>query len=285
MLINIFASIVFFALLWGSFELMRRKKWATIIYFIFLPILLIAFWVWLWNDANEAHRITHWAANLIWNIDGTPLETKSTFAWIKLGSVIAGVLWLFVGRYYKIIPTKLFYWGAWIILGANILEASIQDITLAFSSCDPSLSPLLNGIAGLILIATMTLPSKMTVNRSSTKHDFEWDLSWIWILSYTLWNWIFTTNNWSEYSMRHAALLLAPIAACLLFNRRIWVMARAYTLGIYMIASFTIPSPIAYTTVEKWSYLPFSWTVNALSLALAVVAAIEYILMLHKKKA
>ncbi len=53
-----------------------------------------------------------------------------------------------------------------------------------------------------------------------------------WIIAYTIWNWIFVTNEFSDSISRlHVGILLAPIVSCLLlWTPGYWLIFRANSL-------------------------------------------------------
>lgn len=99
----------------------------------------------------------------------------------------------------------------------------------------------LNALAGLINIFCMT---GWWGIYSSKKHD---DMLWpdmtIWyIVAYDVWNFTYTYLNLPTHSWYCGlALLLAPTAAAMLWNKGGWIQNRANTLGIWCMFAQVVP--------------------------------------------
>ncbi len=149
------------------------------------------------------------------------------FAWVKTYSVLLGCAWISLIRFTSYIQPKIGYRVVFFILAANILEASILDFTNGH---------IINAIAGLLVILTMPKPKKITTEHQSSIKDLNYDTSYLWIIAYTVWNSCFLYINWdARLWLQTTAVLGAPLLMAVLFGRKTWLQARAYTLGIYII--------------------------------------------------
>ena len=66
-------------------------------------------------------------------------------------------------------------------------------------------------------------------------------MSRLWIVAYLVWNWNFVYGNFPENAMFHVMVLAACTIPGLL-KPGLWIEARAYTLGGWMIYSFAFPA-------------------------------------------
>jgi hypothetical protein len=81
-------------------------------------------------------------------------------------------------------------------------------------------------------------------------HDFRWDISYPWIFGYTLWNWLFIAIDYpSAYSME--AFILAVPLCISLFQRKLWLQARAYTLSFYLMIGFCFPTLVTRESTDR----------------------------------
>ncbi len=123
-----------------------------------------------------------------------------------------------------------------VFLGINILEATFTDLI--------RYKRIFNGITGLALTVSVVFLSLEWIDISQTTSLFG-NFSHIytanaatfwgtiaWIIAYTLWNWIFVTNEFSTSIARlHVGILLAPIIGCIIFgNPGYWLVFRANSL-------------------------------------------------------
>ena len=217
-------------------EVFRRSKWATIGFFFILPFALFLTWM---------------------NAD-----IDSFFRYVKLFSVIFAVVWFTIFRYTKWDKKKYFKIVAAAILIVNILEAVIQD----FSNFN--LPGMLNAFAGLFSIIALPSWKFIKTDYDSKYKDLIWEnMTMLWIVAYTVWNFVFIYHNLPD-SAAYAIMMLLACFIPALFKTSIWMQARAFTLATWMMYLFTFRSFMARQII----YLP----TNDLSLLLA--ASISLIL-------
>jgi len=221
------AGVVFvmglLALLWGMQELQRREPRFVAAFFLLLPPLLVPYWARVYQT--------------------------DLFHWVKLFSVIAGVLWFTALRHTRFGKVRWAYYGVFVILAANILEAVLQDLS------GGHLAHYLNATAGILLIVTLLdRLDSIQVNADSRFRDLEWgSMTLAWIIGYTLWNWTFVFLQYPWNAGKHIAVLGAALLVGLQNPRR-WLQARAFTLGTYLILLFSFPGFIeAGADTRAWS--------------------------------
>lgn len=133
---------------------------------------------------------------------------------------------------------------AWAILGLNILEATLADAVHG---------RWMNTAVGAVLIATLAGPGAVTVTQFQGRPAVRYDLPWRWIVAYTLWNFTVVAGNYPLRWLDHCAVLGAPLAATLVLgDRRYWLEARAFTLGIFLVAVIFV------IDVLGWPWIPDS---------------------------
>lgn len=90
-----------------------------------------------------------------------------------------------------------------------------------------------NGIAGILNIFVMT--GWFGIYVSKKKQDMLWpDMTWVFIISYDIWNFCYTYNCLPTHSWYCGlALLLAPTVAGMLWNKGGWIQNRANTLALW----------------------------------------------------
>ena len=223
-------------------EVFRRNRWATIVMFFILPIFLTPIWI---------------------NADIEPL-----FRWVKLFSVIFAVIWFTIFRYTTLGKKNYFKIIAAAILIINILEAVIQD----FSNLN--LAGSLNAIAGIFSIIALASWKNIKTDDNQYK-DLVWNnMTMLWIIAYTVWNFVFVYQNLSTSAAGSIMVLLAAFIPAL-FKKEIWMQARAFTLAIWMMYMFTFRDFMLSQVI----YLPESdlaFLIGALiSLTLNTLAVIE----------
>ncbi len=121
-----------------------------------------------------------------------------------------------------------------IFLIINILEATLTDFKTN--------KQYFNGVSGIFLaLGVFALDGLWTME--NPMYEFRGVALWatiVYIASYTLWNWIFVTGEFSpSVSMMHFGFLSAPIIGCFFFGPQSWLLFRANSLtfgGILQIA-------------------------------------------------
>ena len=206
----------------------------------------------------------------IYNLDGW-------FRWIKTLLVLLPILFLNAIRYsYFTQSDKNDYlrkkWPIWIlylVVFANIVEASIKGISIGNH---------FNGIAGLILAATMLLPLKGWKIDKNNNQDLIVNFPLSWCLLYTTWNLCFVYGENPDYLASSICILLVPLFYCF-YKRRtdLWLTARVYTLGIHLTirACYDIFHPLMGS--ESWQNSQALYLWGALNLALHIAYGIYYL--------
>ena len=124
-----------------------------------------------------------------------------------------------------------------IMLMVNILEATLTDIF--------RYKKYINGISGIVLTVAVCALSGVW-SEAATVGDFYivggagLAASLCYIVAYTIWNWIFVTNEFSSsVALMHVGFLSAPIIGCILTlwmgpaaGFGMWLLLRANTLAI-----------------------------------------------------
>lgn len=231
------------------YELLRRNKWLAFGAFLALPFILLPLWL------QEEHTI---------------------FAWIKIYSVVLGAGWIAAVRYtslqYKDWVKAVFY----PFLALNIAEAVIQDIINGH--------PLnyINAVTGIILIATLPGARSVTIDEEKGYKDLFWNIPILWIISYTIWNLMFIHMTFPIHTGLHASVLGAALIVGLI-NNKLWIQARAYTLGIFALLLFTYAPILEPIYTPRVIIEPMAWIGVTIGLVLAIVHCGR--LFLDKKRA
>lgn len=185
-------------------------------------------------------------------------QDNSIFVWLKVYSVSFGSLWLILCCLTELGQKKWAIWLLWAFFALNILEAVLESFKVG------GLLNYLNMIPGILLICTLPFPNEISVDKKPTR-DLLWNTSMFWIIGYTLWNWVFLYMNWPAFCLMHIPVLLAPLLVSLV-NNKLWIQARAFTLGIYLLIHFS------YDAVFK--PIHFSGSVNPEIAGVVVGAAV-----------
>ena len=142
-----------------------------------------------------------------------------------------------------------------------------------------------DGVAGLINIFCMT--GIFGIYASKDRRDMLWpDMTWVFIISYDLWNFCYTYNCLPNHAWYCGlALLLAPTFANFLWNKGGWIQNRANTLAIWCMFAQVLPMFQDYSVFSTQSVnkAGVNLTVSILSLA-ANVLALGYILVRARRQ-
>ena len=242
-LINILGVILVIAGLLLINEVTRRYKALSIIFYIAIPVFFTIF-IWTRGEGSE-------------NTEG------NWFAWVKTYSALAGVLGFMAIRYFKKLQSKkyiLLFPG--LILSINILEAVIRDFEV-FSKNGIIENGLLlqggpwniiNGIAGIISIITITGWVGIRIANNKSK-DMVWaDQLWFWVIAYGIWNMSYVYNCIPDRSFyAGVALIAASTFAAFIGSKGVWLQHRAQTLALWAMFTLTFPN---YAMSEWFSVLP-----------------------------
>ncbi|MGI5984798.1 MAG: hypothetical protein GXY01_05255 [Clostridiales bacterium] len=140
---------------------------------------------------------------------------------------------------FNILDRQLFVNLVLIFLAINILEATLTDIF--------RYKRYLNGITGLALAASVYFLRGSWIDLTNLSdlgffakymHIYEFHAATAtgticWIIAYTIWNWVFVTNEFSSsVSKLHVGILASPILGCLAtWNPGYWLTFRASSLA------------------------------------------------------
>ena len=107
----------------------------------------------------------------------------------------------------------------------------------------------MNGIAGVLNIIAITGWFGIVVRKETGKdksRDMLWpDMLWFWIISYDIWNFVYTYNCLPHHAWYAGfALLLAPTLCAFTLGKGAWLQHRAQTLALWcMFAQNLSPIP------------------------------------------
>lgn len=230
-----FSTLAALALLMGGLllvnELTRKSKWFSIVVFCLLPVAL--------------------ALGIFFGPLGSPAG-KTWFAWVKVVSALAGVYGFLLIRHTKLGTTKFAAYFPPAILSLNIAEAVYREFEVYFTYSTLTVDAggilvqggiwnVFNGIAGILTIITLTGFVGIRVSRDSSR-DMIWpDMTWMYIIGYTLWNYTYVYNCISTRSMYAGlGILTAAVIAEYFFKRGAWLQHRAQILSLYAMFSLSV---------------------------------------------
>lgn len=239
-----FITFVAFVVVWLIInEFARRSLKASIGVFVVLPIAL--------------------AILVVLGYVGSPTG-KTWFGWVKVISALIGVYGFLAIRHSKLGKTKFAAFFPLAILSINIAEAIYREFqvfaTYSVQVTDASgvimvggYWNILNGIAGIITIITLTGFVGITVSKDRYK-DMVWpDMTWLYIWGYTLWNFAYVYNCISTRSMYAGfGILFAAIIAEYFFKKGVWLQHRAQILSVYAMFSLSVD----YQASELFQIVP-----------------------------
>ncbi len=268
-LMNVAAAVLTMGVLLLINEITRRNKFASIGFYIVLPVLLTIF---VWR-AEEGSATGTW------------------FAWVKTYSALAGVIGFMAIRYMKKLQTNtIALLFPTFILSLNILEAVMRDFQVYSLSLaapggmfvDGGLTivggpwNIMNGIAGILNILTIT--GWLGIRIAKTKsEDMIWaDQLWFWVLAYDLWNMAYCYNCLTNRSFYAGFVILtAATLASIFIKKGAWLQHRAQTLAMWGMFSLTFAySKTPYfdivTTANPKALFSLSFIALVANIALAV---------------
>lgn len=274
--INVLSAIGLASGLFLINEATRRSKVLSIIFYILIPI---TFTVFVWPQTGKAEAVSgNW------------------FAWIKTYSALAGVIGFMTLRYFpKFQKNRFMLFFPALILGANIAEAVLRDFQVyklngvvengLFLQGGPW--NILNGIAGIISVITITGWVGIRVSNNKFK-DMVWpDMQWFYVVAYCLWNLSYVYNCIPNRSFYAGVILLSlSLIAGLFTSKGVWLQHRAQILALFAMFSLTFPT---YSTTEFFSItstlqvLPL-WILSVLSLTANVGVLVFQLMMMKKSK-
>lgn len=248
-------------------EAARANKWVALALFLVVPILLTIF---VWPTTAGAGSIT-----------GT------WFHWAKVYSALAGCLGFMALRFIKKLSTNK--WALLfppIILAINILEAVTRDFQVygMHGMVDGVFMNggswnIMNGIAGIINIITITGWMGIIISRDRQK-DMIWpDQIWPWIIAYDLWNFAYVYNCVGDHSFyAGAALLLSCTFAAFFIKKGSWLQARAQTLAFWMMFTMSVP---AFVTNSQFAVQSSHSNAALFTVSFVALIANVAVLVLH----
>lgn len=224
--------IVFLALV-GFNEIARRTKIGGITCFLVIPGILTAYFIAIYAGAAAG---AEWALN-----NPTYLYMNSWFHYAKLYAATAGCIGFLILKYHwgSLGKAEWFKCFPFVIVAINILIAVVSDFESAVRAFGTTWVSsegvtlyggwhnVFNGVAGILNIFVMT--GWWGIYVSKKKQDMLWpDMTWVFILSYDIWNFCYTYNCLPTHSWYCGlALLLAPTVANFFWNKGGWIQNRA----------------------------------------------------------
>lgn len=227
---GLFIWVLFVAVIVAFNEVTRRSKTLSIVAYCILPVVL--------------------AGLIFTNVLGSTTG-KTWFAWVKVISVLVIIYGFMLIRFTKLGQTKFAVIFPPLLLSLNILEAVIREFEVFATFKSMTVEPsgavilggtwnILNGIAGILCIVTITGFVGIRASKDKTK-DMIWpDMTWMYIIGYTLWNFAYVYNCISTRSMYAGlGILIAALIAEFAFKRGAWLQHRAQTLVVYVMFSLS----------------------------------------------
>jgi len=225
-------TLVLFIAFWVLInELSRKSLRASIGLFVVLPIVL--------------------AILVALGYLGSPTG-KTWFGWVKIVSALIGVYGFMVIRFTKYGNTKFAAYFPVTILSLNIAEAIYREFqvfatykTLTIDASGVTILGgywnILNGIAGILTILTLTGFVGITVSKDKYK-DMVWpDMTWLYIWGYTLWNFAYVYNCISKRALYAGfAILASALISEYVFKKGVWLQHRAQILSLYAMFSLSL---------------------------------------------
>ena len=273
--------VLVFAALITANEIARRTKAGGIFFFLVVPAILTGYFIAIYVGAANG---AEWALN-----NPTYVHMNSWFHYAKLYAATAGCIGFMMLKYGwgKIGRSYAFKCFPFVIVAINILIAVVSDFESAVRAFGTTWIStegvtlyggwhnVFNGVAGLLNIFVMT--GWFGIYSSKKKQDMLWpDMTWVFIISYDLWNFCYTYNCLPTHAWYCGfALLLAPTVANALWNKGGWIQNRANTLAIWCMFAQTVPMFQDYSNFSVQS-------VNNpnVNLAVSVIALVANVLAL-----
>lgn len=273
-----YSILMWFVVLGGLIllnEVARRSKWAALVLFVALPIVLTIF-VWP-NTAGEGSSTGTW------------------FHWVKVYSALAGCLGFMALRYIKGWDrNKYVLMFPAIILAINILEAVIRDFEVyGLNGIVDGVTMIggpwniMNGIAGILNIVTISGWMGIRVSKDKSR-DMIWpDMLWFWIIAYDLWNFAYVYNCVSDHSFyAGAALLISCTIPAFFIKKGAWLQHRAQTLAFWMMFTMSFPAFVGESrfAVQSSHSETALWVVSGLALAANIAVFVYHVYKIVKHK-
>ncbi|PKM95052.1 MAG: hypothetical protein CVU84_06940 [Firmicutes bacterium HGW-Firmicutes-1] len=227
---SLIVLVLFVAVLVGVNEATRRSKVLSIVGYCALPVALGVF--------------------VFLDVLGSPTG-NTWFGWVKVVSALLGVYGFMLIRFTKLGERRFAAIFPVTILSLNIAEAVYREFevfsTYKVLEVDPGgililggVWNILNAVAGILCIVTLTGFVGIKVSRDQSR-DMVWpDMTWMYIIGYTLWNFAYVYNCISTRSMYAGfGILTAALIAEYVFKRGVWLQHRAQILSLYALFSLS----------------------------------------------
>jgi len=207
MMLALYIFLIFIGLLLAQ-EVFRRFPKFALAVFLILPIILTPSWI--------------------------ENGTRDWFLCAKAFSISIFAILFLILKIRNIRENKFAKVLIYLFLVFNMLEAVARD------AMSGGTIHYLNAIAGILLIVTIRNIDSISVTQDKLK-DVIWEkMTLMWIIGYTLWNWVFVYLNLVHFSALHIAFLGAPLAIAF-FDKGRWLQTRVITLGIFTIVLSSLP--------------------------------------------
>jgi hypothetical protein len=252
-------------------EFGRATKWGGITLFLIAPIILTIF---VWPTTAAAGNI---------------YGTGTWFNWVKTYSCLVGVLGFMLLRYKpELTKNKFLVAFPPLILALNIFEACIRDFQVyGFGLWNGGIVEnlwtisgpwnIINGIAGLLNITLICGWLGIFISKDKTKDMMYPDMTWIYIITYDLWNFSYTYNCISDHSFYCGVILLLSCTIPAFFIKKgMWLQHRASTLGLWIMFVMTVPQFAEVIAKVPTTHNPKAFLVVSLISFTANLAAVIY---------
>lgn len=230
--LNVVSAIGLSVALFLLNEATRRSKSLSILLYILIPILFTLF---VWPKTG-----------------GSGTVSGNWFAWIKTYSALAGVIGFMALRYLpKLQKNKFMLIFPALILAVNILEAVLRDFQVSRLNgvlenglyLQGGVWNILNGIAGILSILTITGWVGIRVSNNKCK-DMVWpDMQWFYVIAYCIWNISYVYNCIPNRSFYAGVILLSlSLISGLVTSKGVWLQHRAQILATFAMFTLTFPT-------------------------------------------
>lgn len=233
-------------------EITRHSKKLSVFMYCVVPIILVALI----------------AAKVV----GSP-SSKTWFGVLKTYSALLGVIGFMLIRYTRMGQNKFAWYFPVAILAINILEAIYRDceVYMTFKTMTTDAAGLtllggpwnlLNAVAGVFLLLTLTGWMGIRVSNTKTR-DMVWpDQLWFWIVAYDLWNIAYCYNCVTTRAMyAGVALVISCTIAEFFVKRGVWLQHRAQTLALFGMFSLAVDYQAMPVFGITPTYSPAAWTI------------------------
>ena len=225
------ALVAFIAAFLFLNEISRRSIKVSMLMYVLLPVLL--------------------AIGIFFGPLGSPTG-KTWFGWVKVVSALIGVYGFLLIRFTKLGTKKFAAVFPAAILSINIAEAVFRELEIFVTYKTLTVDAggivvqggpwnILNAIAGVFTIITLTGFVGIRVSKDKSR-DMIWpDMTWPYVIGYTLWNYAYVYNGISNRSLYAGfGILTAAVIAEYFFKRGAWLQHRAQILALYTMFSLSV---------------------------------------------